>query len=112
MPAQLVDRGVAKRAIEPGHHPLFSWKVLQTTYDLRECVLEDVFRKLPIADSTLEIPEECPVVVEQYGERGRSLVGKRAALGHHQQYRCRRGETGRARSPYVLTNCNEPLAAA
>src|SRR5688500_3866296 len=67
--AKLVDGRVSQRTVEPWHDAFVRGGLLRTLGNLCKRVLQDVFRQFAVADPSLQVLQECAVVLEQNGYR-------------------------------------------
>ena len=89
-PAELIDRRIAQRSIEPWNDRFVRWRLVGACHDFGERVLQNVFGDGPIAHLALQVPQKRAMVLQEQGDGRRGLfIRSSSVLRHRDQYRRR-----------------------
>ena len=89
-PAELIDRRIPQRSIEPWNDRFVSWRLLWSCHELGERVLQDVLGDGPIAHPALQVPQKRAMVLQEQSDGRRGLaIRSSSVVRHRDQYRRR-----------------------
>jgi hypothetical protein len=89
LPAEMIDRAVARDAIQPGGEPVPGVERLEGDVHLHEDLLREVHRQVARSDQPEDVVDEPALVAHDQGTEGVPVVGERqideALVGHSRE---------------------------